>query len=170
MLSYSHPKVDIQTFYTLSRSIRYFKELNGGNPFASSTDRPHNLSLMAAYKPTPHWTISATFLYATGGAYTAPTSIHMIGGAFVKEYGAYNAARLPDYHRLDLSVTYWFKTKWLRRSGINLSIYNVYMRKNPMLMSWDISEHDTKAETYDITVRGPYLFRILPSISWNFKF
>lgn len=170
MLSYSHPKVDIQTFYTLSRSIRHFKELNGGNPFASSADRPHNLSLMAAYKPTPHWTISATFLYATGGAYTAPTSIHMIGGAFVKEYGAYNAARLPDYHRLDLSVTYWFKTKWLRRSGINLSIYNVYMRKNPMLMSWDISEHDTKAETYDITVRGPYLFRILPSISWNFKF
>lgn len=170
MLSYSHAKFDIQAFYTLSRSIRQFKELNNGNPFASSADRPHNLSLMAAYKPTPRWTISATFLYATGGAYTAPTSIHMIGGSFVKEYGAYNAARLPDYHRLDFSVSYWFKSKRFQRNGINISIYNLYMRRNRMLLSWDITEDEEKEGTYHIKVRGPWLFRILPSISWNFRF
>lgn len=170
MLSYSHPKVDIQTHYTLSRSIRRFKELNYGHPFASSTDRPHNLSVVAAYKPSPHWTLSATFLYATGGAYTAPTAIHMVGNAFVKEYGGYNAARLPDYHRLDLSVSYWFKTKHLQRNGINISVYNAYMRRNPMLLSWNIEEDKEQKGVYHIRVKGPALFEILPSISWTFKF
>ena len=170
MLSYSHPKVDVQAHYTLSRSIRCFKELNYGKPFASSADRPHNLSLVAAYKPTPQWTLSATFLYATGGAYTAPTAIQMTGGSFIKEYGGYNAARLPDYHRLDLSLSYWFKCKRLQRNGINLSVYNAYMRRNPMLLSWDVIEDKEQKGVYHIKVKGPALFEILPSISWTFKF
>ena len=170
MLSYSHPKFDIQAHYTISRSLRQFLELNRGKPFASSTDRPHNLSFTAVYKPTRQWDISTTFLYATGGAYTAPTAIHMVGGAFLKEYGAYNAARLPDYHRLDFSVTYWFKSKRFQRNGINISIYNVYMRRNPILLSWSIKEDKEVENTYHIEEASPALFEILPSISWTFKF
>ena len=170
MLSYSHPKFDIQAHYTLSRSIRQFRELNRGKPFAASSDRPHNLSLYASYKPIRQLDFSATFVYATGGAYTAPTAIHMSGGGFLKEYGAYNAARLPDYHRLDLSVTYWFKCKRLQRNGINISVYNVYMRRNPILLSWHIAEDKAKDNTYHILEASPALFEILPSISWNFKF
>ncbi len=170
MLSYSHPKFDIQAHYTISRSLRQFLELNRGKPFASSTDRPHNLSFTAVYRPTRQWDISTTFLYATGGAYTAPTAIHMVGGAFLKEYGAYNAARLPDYHRLDFSVTYWFKSKRFQRNGINISIYNVYMRRNPILLSWSIKEDKEVENTYHIEEASPALFEILPSISWTFKF
>jgi len=170
MLSYSHPKFDIQAHYTISRSLRQFLELNHGKPFASSTDRPHNLSFTAVYRPTRQWDISTTFLYATGGAYTAPTAIHMVGGAFLKEYGAYNAARLPDYHRLDFSVTYWFKSKRFQRNGINISIYNVYMRRNPILLSWSIKEDKEVENTYHIEEASPALFEILPSISWTFKF
>lgn len=170
MLSYSHPKFDIQAHYTISRSLRYFKRLNRGKPFASTTDRPHNLSFLATYHPTKQWSFSATFLYATGGAYTAPTAIEMVGGSFLKEYGAYNGGRLPDYHRLDLSATYWFKSKKFQRNGINLSIYNVYMRKNPMLVSWDIQEDKEIEGVYKIREATPALFEILPSISWTFKF
>ena len=94
----------------------------------------------------------------------------MTGGAFVKEYGSYNAARLPDYHRLDLSISYWFKCKRLQRNGINLSVYNAYLRRNPMLMSWDIIEDVEHKGVYHIKVKGPALFEILPSISWTFKF
>ena len=170
MLSYSHPKFDIQAQYTLSRSVRQFEELNQGHPFAASSDRPHNLSFTAAYRPTEQWTISSTFLYATGGPYTAPTAIQMVGGGFLKEYGAYNAARLPDYHRLDLSVTYWFKSKRFQRNGINLSVYNVYLRRNPMLLSWNIKEDKDNPGVYKIKEASPALFEILPSISWTFKF
>jgi hypothetical protein len=170
MLSYSHPKFDIQTHYTISRSLRCFKRLNRGKPFASTTDRPHNLSLLATYHPTKQWSFSATFLYATGGAYTAPTAIEMVGGSFLKEYGAYNGARLPDYHRLDLSVTYWFKSKKFQRNGINLSVYNVYMHRNPMLLSWDIQQDKEREDVYIIRDASPTLFEILPSISWTFKF
>lgn len=170
MLSYSHPKFDIQAHYTLSRSLRKFNELNRGKAFASSKDRPHNLSFVASYRPTKQWNISATFLYATGSTYTAPKAIHMVGGAFLKEYGAYNGARLPDYHRLDLSVTYWFKSKRFQRNGINLSVYNVYMRRNPILLSWKIEENEDEWGAYHISKKESALFEILPSISWTFKF
>lgn len=170
MVSYSHPKFDVQAHYTLSRSLRNFRELNQGKPFASSSDRPHNLSFTATYRPIKQLDISTTFLYATGGAYTAPKAIHMVGGAFLKEYGAYNAARLPDYHRLDLSVTYWFKSKRFQRNGINISIYNVYARRNPMFLSWRVAEDEEMDNTYNITEGKPVLFEILPSISWTFKF
>ena len=170
MISYSHPKVDMQAHYTLSRSIRRFKELNQGKPFAASSDRPHNLSVTAAYRPTKWLTVSSTFLYATGGAYTAPTAIQTVGGGFLKEYGAYNGARLPDYHRLDLSVTFWIKSKHLQRNGINLSVYNVYLRRNPMLLSWNIEEDKERPGVYHIKEASPALFEILPSISWTFKF
>ena len=94
----------------------------------------------------------------------------MVGGAFLKEYGAYNAARLPDYHRLDFSVTYWFKSKRFQRNGINISVYNIYMRRNPILLSWDIIEDTEKDNTYYIKETAPALFKILPSVSWTFKF
>lgn len=170
MLSYSHSKFDVQAHYTLSRSLRQFNELNRGKAFASAKDRPHNLSFTASYRPTKQWDISTTFLYATGSTYTAPKAIHMVGGAFLKEYGAYNGARLPDYHRLDLSVTYWFKSKRFQRNGINISVYNVYMHRNPILLSWRIEENDTQYNTYNITEASLALFEIIPSISWTFKF
>ena len=170
MLSYSHPKFDIQAHYTLSRSLRQFKKLNRGKAFAATTDRPHNLSFLAVYRPTKQWSLSATFLYATGGAYTAPTAIEMVGGSFLKEYGAYNGARLPDYHRLDLSVTYWFRSKKFQRNGINISVYNVYLRRNPLLLSWNVVEDEENPEVYRIKDASPALFEILPSISWTFKF
>ena len=170
MLSYSHPKFDIQAFYTLSRSLRRFNELNRGKAFASYSDRPHNLSLVVTYRPTKQWSLSSTFVYGTGAPYTAPTAIQMIGGAFLKEYGAYNGSRLPDYHRLDISATYWFKSKRFQRNGINISIFNVYLRRNPMLLSWKIEEDEDTKGLYHIIEGSPALFEILPSISWTFKF
>ena len=170
MLSYSHPKFDMQAHYTLSRSLRQFRELNNGKPFASSADRRHNLSFTAGYKPTEQWNISTTFVYATGGAYTAPTAIDIIGGAFLKEYGAYNGARMPDYHRMDISITYWFKSKRFQRNGINLSVYNVYLKRNPIILSWQVIELEDQEGAYEIKQSTPALFEILPSISWTFKF
>ena len=134
-LSYSLPKFNVQASYTLSRSLRRFAEINDGKPFAAKSDRRHNLSLMCVWEPTAHWTLAATFIFATGGAYTAPTAIYMNGGSILKEYGPYNGSRLPDFNRLDFSATWWIMRRDARRSGINLSIYNVYARKNPLTVS-----------------------------------
>ena len=170
MLSYSLGRFNIQASYTLSRSLRRFDEINGGMPFAAKSDRRHNLSLVCVWEPSRRWTLSATFLYATGGAYTAPTAIYMNGGSILKEYGPYNGSRLPDFNRLDLSATWWIVRRGAKRNGINISLYNVYARKNPLTVSWAVFRDHADPSIFKITQRRHTLYTIVPSISWTFRF
>lgn len=167
-LGYSHRCVDVQLNYTLSRSLRKFDNINNGNPFPAHSDRLHNLSLLATYKPSERWTLSATFVYATGIPYTATTALYISGNAFLREYGPYNGSKLPDLHHLDLSATYWFRTKRLQRSGLNVSVYNVYAHRNPLMVSWSVN----RGTEGDITIeeRRHVIYTIMPSISWTYKF
>lgn len=103
-----------------------------------------------------------------GGAYTPTRDLYIAGGSFVRGHGSYNGARLPDYHRLDLSVTYWLRRKpW--RSGINLSLFNLYAHRNPLYISWPVLVDEEKHE-YQIHPRRHYLYTVIPSVSWIFKF
>lgn len=122
-----------------------------------------------SYEPSPRWTLSTTFQYATGAPYTNSMSVYFNNGSFLKEYGPYNGSRLPDLHHLDISVTYWFKSNKFERNGINVSLYNVYMRKNPLLLSWSVFKGEHPTQLY-ISERHHYLYTIIPSISWTFKF
>lgn len=168
-VGYSDSYVDVQVNYTLSRSLRQFDDINDGHPFPAHSDRRHNLSLIASYKPSSRWTLSATFVYATGMPYTGTTALYISGNAFLREYGPYNGAKLPDLHHLDLSATYWFKPRKLERSGINLSIYNVYARKNPLMMSYSVQKDD-ETNTMFMQERRHAIYTIIPSISWTYKF
>lgn len=168
-VGYSDSQVDVQANYTLSRSVRQFEAINDGHPFPAHSDRLHNLSLIASYKPSPRWTLAATFAYATGMPYTGTTALYISGNAFLREYGPYNGAKLPDLHHLDLSATYWFRSRKLERSGINLSIYNVYARKNPLMISYSVQKDD-ETKTMFMQERKHVIYTIIPSISWTYKF
>ena len=99
---------------------------------------------------------------------TPTRDLYIAGGSFVRGHGSYNGARLPDYHRLDLSVTYWLRRKpW--RSGINLSLFNLYAHRNPLYISWPVLVDEEKHE-YQIHPRRHYLYTVIPSVSWIFKF
>lgn len=162
--------IDLQLNYTLSRSLRQFATLNGGCAFPSRTDRIHNLSMMALYTPSARWSIGATFVYASGAPYTTPTAIYMNGGMMLKEVGAYNGARLPDLHRLDLSVTYWIPIRGAERLGLNVSVYNVYARRNPLLISWVVEYDKQDSNLITVRERRSALYSIVPSASLTFKF
>jgi hypothetical protein len=168
-IAYNSSKFNVQLNYTLSRSVRQFDDINNGMSFFASSDRTHNLSLLSTYKPTPRWTFSATFTYATGAPYTEHKAVYISANTFIKELGSYNGKRLPDIHHLDLSVTYWFKSKRFKQNGINLSIYNVYAHANPILTSWTVMLHDDPLSV-SISEKHHYLYTIVPSISWTFKF
>jgi hypothetical protein len=167
-IGYTTTTYDIQLNYTLSRSLRQFDDINGGNPYPAHSDRRHNLSLLASWRPSPRWSLATTFVYATGAPYTATKGIFIAGNNFLKQYGSYNGGKLPALHHLDLSATYWFKRSKDKHSGINLSIYNVYAHKNPIMISWDVSIDEKKRihiKEYEHTI-----YTIIPSISWIFKF
>ena len=167
-IGYTTTALDLQLNYTLSRSLRKFDEINDGNPYPAHSDRRHNLSLLASYRPSSRWTLSATFVYATGAPYTATKGIYIGGNSFLKEYGLYNGGKLPDLHHLDLSATYWFRRSKSKHNGINLSIYNVYAHKNPLMISWDVNIDDNKA--IHIKEHQHTVYSIIPSVSWIFKF
>lgn len=83
-------------------------------------------------------------------------------------YGEKNASRLPDYHRLDLSLTLKNKRKPGRRweSEWNFAVYNVYNRGNAYSVYFETDEKDqSKIKTYKMV-----MFPIIPSITYNFKF
>ena len=153
--------------YTLGRSKRKFPDIESGNVFPAKHDRRHDLSIVVSYAPNKKWDFSTVFVYASGSAYTEPTGLHMIGGNPIKEYGPYNGARLPNYHRLDISANYWFFREKGRESGLNFSLYNMYRAQNPLYIFVVANYQNDKL---GIERKYKQLYDIIPSISWTFKF
>lgn len=156
--------------YTLGWSKRFFPAIREGNAFPAKHDRRHDLSLVASYKLNEKWDFSSVFVYATGNAFTMPQGIYMTEGNIVKEYGKYNGARMPAYHRLDISANYWFFKQKNRESGLNFSIYNVYKHSNPMYIFIVAKPSEHGNNQIGIKQKDKRLYDIIPSVSWTFKF
>ena len=151
--------------YTLGKSTRKFDEINNGKSFPAKYDRTHDLSIVGLYTINPRWDVSVVYVYATGNAYTQPSSWYFINNTPVKSYGKYNGVRMPDYNRTDLSVNYWFK----KDNGLNFSIYNTFMVNNPIYVFMHVTT-DKKTGEIKLDTKRKKLFTIIPSVSWRFKF
>lgn len=152
--------------YTLAKSQKQFDHINFGNWFSARQDRTHSVSIVAAYELSERWMFSGNWIYYTGDAVTFPSGKYLIDGVLINLYTGRNASRMPDYHRLDLGMTYQFKPKKRFHSDINVSVYNVYNHKNAYSISFRESE-DNPGTTEAVRLS---LFGIVPSITWNFKF
>lgn len=186
--------------YTLSYTTRQFPDLNQGKEFYAKYDRRHDASVVLSYDLNKMFTFSTIWVYGTGNAITIPTSYYVIDGNVTYEYSDRNAYRMPAYHRLDISINYTpdrskkiarrkqaivdqytaqgkdpetiqYPKRWLRdyESSWNLSVFNVYNRHNPYILYF-ANEGSVTSGTLTIKAKQVYLFPILPSITWNFKF
>ena len=161
--------------YTLSKTTRYFDEVNDGIAFPAKYDRRHDLSITAKHKLSEKWTLSSVFVYATGNAITLPTERYMVGGNIYTEYTSRNGFRMEPYHRLDIGATYTPKKKKRFQSSWSFSIYNIYSRKNPYFIYFalestegqegSIQNGNLTPKAYQVSI-----FPILPSVTWNFNF
>ncbi|MFY0601704.1 MAG: TonB-dependent receptor [Cyclobacteriaceae bacterium] len=154
--------------YTLSRSERKFKDIASGKPYLSPFDRTHNVSVVGNYDLSKRISISGNWVYFNGLPFTAPSGRFVYGNSIVPSYTKRNGDRLPDYHRLDIGVTINNKVKPGSRlkSSWNVSVYNVYNRKNANVVRFASNENDTL--TTEATKTS--IFPIIPTISWNFEF
>lgn len=152
--------------YTWSKTMRQFNLINNGNPFPARQDRRHDVSVVAQYNLSKKLILSATWVYNTGNAVTFPNGKYVIDGRTVGYYTQRNGYRMPDYHRLDLGLT------WIRRhtsryeSSWNFSVYNAYAKENAYFISFRPNK-DNPDQTEAIQVS---LFKFIPSISYKFKF
>jgi len=155
--------------YTLGWSRRRWAEVNLGSTFPPKYDRRHDLSIVAEYKRTK-WSYGATFLFASGQAFTPaaarytltePTTGTLLADDILLP-GPKNSARLLPYHRLDLSVTrqgHFFGAK----AEYFLQIFNVYSRRNEWFVQYNTKGPYTEPE---ITHQLP----IIPTLGMNFEF
>ncbi|MDR0831182.1 MAG: TonB-dependent receptor [Prevotellaceae bacterium] len=159
-------KINGWVSYTFSRSFRTIKGINNDKQFLSPYDKPHNISVVVNYDITPRWSVAASWVYSTGAPVTYPTGRYQIDTLYVPIPSARNAYRFPDYHRLDLSATCKLsKPSKKFQHELNVSVYNAYARKNP----WTIYFRPEKDNPNKMYAEMIYLFSIVPSITWNFK-
>lgn len=175
MLARREGKLTGSVGYTWSKTMRRIEGVNLGRTFPASYDRRHVVNIQAAYDLSPQWSFGANFTYSTGRPTTVPTAKFEYQNYNPDVITERNGYRLPAYHRLDLSATYNPRPKGGRkwRGQWVLSIYNVYNRANP----FTIYTRTTKNNDGDVIGDGRtkearmiYLFPILPSITYNFKF
>jgi len=169
--------------YTIAKTERFFPQLQD-TWFPARYDRTHDMSIAFNYKINDHWTAGAVFVYATGNTLTLPVAWYLHQGNVVFEYGDRNGTRMPAYHRLDLSMTWYDKPtksffnqetqetiqrKKRFRSNVNISVYNAYNRQNPYFIYVN-TEGNPNTGNLKIGLRQVALFPIIPSVTWNFSF
>lgn len=169
MLRKSNGKFTGWLSYTLSWSDRNFDELNNGNTYFAKYDRRHNLSVVGMYDLNSKWNFGITQIFSSGNRFTMPTSWYFINNNPVKEYSGYNNAQMPNYIRTDLSVNYFFVKTNKKESALNFSIYNTFNIANPIYVVLNVQVSENK-DSVIVKQEEKVLYRILPSISWRFKF
>ncbi len=142
------------------------EQVNRNEYFPSVYDRPHNLNLIGNYRISRRWRFSWAFSYTTGRPITLPEYKYSAGGNELVYYSDRNEYRLPDYHRLDISITRdeSIKIKKAWKGSWTLSIVNVYSRKN--LYSSYFEKEQGVYNLYALYILG----RPLPTLTYNFSF
>ncbi|MFN8393935.1 MAG: TonB-dependent receptor plug domain-containing protein [Bacteroidia bacterium] len=152
--------------YTLSRTERNIATINDGNWYPAKQDALHDLSVVAMYDISKRVTLAGTFVFRTGNAVTFPTGKYIIDGQVTYLYTERNGYRMPDYHRMDLSLTVQGKPRPKYENSWNFACYNVYGRQNAYSIDFqDDPDDPTKTQAVKTA-----LFRWVPSITYNFKF
>lgn len=164
--------------YTFSSSMRRSKArfnddmINDNNYFPSNYDKPHDLTLNTNYHISRRWILGGTFAYSTGRPVTLPELYFYHDDIGLVYYSDRNRYRLPDYHRLDISITMRENLRTDRRGKGHwtFSIINVYSRKNAYSVFYEKSPYRTRREDMFNLYKLYIIGRPLPTLTYNFTF
>lgn len=150
--------------YTYSRSLRTVEGISHNEEYLSPYDRPHNISIVVNYAFSDRFDVSANWVYNTGQPVTFPYGKYTVDGVTYAVYNGYrNQSRYPDYHRLDLAANIKCKPHKRWQGEWSFSIYNAYARHNTWAIIFTNGNNNISTESM-------YLFSIVPSVTYNFKF
>lgn len=157
--------------YTLSKAENQF-DVYGEDFFPAYQDARHEFKIVGLYS-YKRWNFSATWIYASGRPYTAPSGAYTITLLDGTEQDYYtvsdkNGLRLPAYHRADLSINYkllgGIKGDSRRKEigSIGFSLFNLYNRTNVWYKQYTI-------EGGDILETNVNYLGITPNLSLTLK-
>ncbi|MCK5068536.1 MAG: TonB-dependent receptor [Bacteroidales bacterium] len=157
--------------YTWSRSFMQVdvpgsgEQINGGKPYPSIYDRPHNISMVVNYRRGRRVSLSANLVYMTGRPVTYPVSIYYEYEVPYIHYSDRNKYRFPDYFRIDVSMNIEgsLKKHKMFHSFWMLGVYNVTGRDNAYSVYFKNENGFIKG--YKLSIFAQPIF----TVSWNLK-
>lgn len=158
--------------YTLSRSERQVEgsleatSINNGEWYPANFDKPHDLTVVLNAQFNDRWNVGLNFAFQTGRPATYPDAISVYQGVYYPVYTRRNADRIPNYHRLDLSATYDFKSTAKWKHSISFGVYNVYGRNNPYSVFFRQNNDTGIPESIQLSIFASPI----PFITYNFTF
>ncbi len=168
MVKYDFARWNGWLSYTWSNCMYHIPEINDGVPYQSPLNHEHAFNFVLTYDFSKQLSASTEWVFYSGAPTTFPIGRYQFMDRWIRIYSTRNTDRMPDYHRLDLSLTWRTKRRVAEKpwsAEWNLSIYNAYARHN----AWSVGFH-YDALTQRAQAEKIYLFSILPSISCNIKF
>jgi outer membrane receptor protein involved in Fe transport len=150
--------------YSWGRAMRRFSDERLQDWYPASHERPHELNAVATYRLDKHWSFGGTYVFASGTPFTAPRKFYLFNSNLVSVFGEHNAQRLKPYMRLDASVNYDFREHKGRRSGINVSFYNLTMYSNDIHYRLKIYNDRFAAKPFR------FLLKVMPSVNYYYHF
>jgi TonB-dependent Receptor Plug Domain/CarboxypepD_reg-like domain len=167
--------------YTKAKSIRKYKVINNGEWFNSNFDKPHNFTFFINHTFNKNYSFSLNWTYQTGNPTTLPIASYLPVSENVNTFlprspllifGGRNNARLPDYHRLDLSFTKKYINFKGRDAAISFGVYNAYNRVNPYYIEVGQKSIYNSSPNYilnspEIIVTAVGVLPIVPFISYH---
>jgi hypothetical protein len=165
--------------YAYSRSSRS----RGGISVPFSYDRPHSANIVLNFRPSREWEFGLTWRFMSGAPYTPVlNAVPLIAKVsdnsfripsnqngqafFIPNFGAednQNSARLPDYHRLDIRVTYtrkWGEVNW----QFYIDISNLYNRQNIVGFNQFVNNNR------QVVLTPQRMLPLIPTLGFNIAF
>ncbi|GAA4305991.1 TonB-dependent receptor plug domain-containing protein [Aestuariibaculum suncheonense] len=127
--------------YSLMDNDFTFNTINEGRSFSGNADITHHLNWSHTYE-WKHFEVSLGWNIRTGIPYTKANGLLDTPDGPVIDFEDTNGARLPKYHKLDISATYTFNFsengRWKGKLGA--SVLNVYNQRNVLSRKYEIRQ------------------------------
>jgi hypothetical protein len=142
------------------------ESVNEGNWYPSNYNKPHNFNLVINRRLSRRGALSLISSYNSGRPFTAVESSYVVDGIVVPIYSERNKYQIPNYFRIDLSITAGNVFPGLEDSLV-FSLYNLFGRDNAYSVFYQRpSSNFFIPRPYKLSVLGS----VLPSVTYNFKF
>ncbi|MDX9772047.1 MAG: TonB-dependent receptor [Bacteroidales bacterium] len=157
--------------YTWSRSLitvdseYQWGQINRGMAYAANYDKPHALNLVGSYKVSRRLSLASNLIYNSGRPITYPTGLFYLDGIEVVNYSYRNEFRIPDYFRVDVSLSIegnLIKRKFAHGSWM-FAVYNATGRRNAYSIYFKNEQGVIKG--YKQSIYGVPIF----TVSYNIK-
>jgi hypothetical protein len=158
--------------YTYSRTFlkstgKFSDEIiNNGEWFPANFDKPHDLVATFNFLFSRRFSFSGNYVWSTGRPITYPIATYYMSDKMLIHYSDRNKYRIPDYMRLDLSVTLSgnLRSNKIANPHWIFSVYNLLGREN--VYSIYFQNMNKIISGYKLSVFG----QAIPSVSFNFDF